>query len=143
MNLDAVNYRLLPYLFSGAALLVLVVVSDIMGVDTAGDEAPFLAESRTAMTKMMTAMDIKPSGDADADFVAMMVSHHQGTIDLAQAQLHHGRNEQLKRLAQEIIDTQQEEIAAMRLTLGQSLPLSKASPTQPSLIVPVTAFARP
>ena len=37
----------------------------------------------------ITAMDIKPSGDADADFVAMMVSHHQGTIDLAQAQLHH------------------------------------------------------
>jgi uncharacterized protein (DUF305 family) len=54
-----------------------------------------MAESKTAMTKMMTAMDIRPSGDADAEFVAMMVPCHQGTIDLAQAQLHHGRNEQL------------------------------------------------
>jgi hypothetical protein len=108
-------------LFVGAASL-----------SAATDEAPFLAENEAAMTKMMTAMEIKPSGDVDADFVEMMVPHHQGAIDMAQAQLRYGRNEQLKRLAQEIIVTQQQEIAAMRLALGQPLPPSTPSPVQPS-----------
>jgi hypothetical protein len=46
--------------------------------------------------------------------------------------LRHGHNEQLRRIAQEIIVTQQQEIAAMRLALGQPLPPSLATPDQPS-----------
>lgn len=67
------------------------------------------------MTKMMAAMAVKPSGDVDADFVATMVPHHQGAIDMARAELRYGRNEQLRRIAQEIIIDQTQEIAAMRL----------------------------
>ena len=95
-------------------------------------EALFLAENNAAMARMMTAMDVKPSGDVDADFVATMVPHHQGAIDMAQAQLRYGRNEQLRRIAQEIIVTQQEEIAAMRLAIGQPLPPSGHSTARPS-----------
>src|SRR5712671_3101695 len=43
-------------------------------------EAPYLAENVSAMTKMMIDMGVRPSGDVDADFVAMMVPHHQGAI---------------------------------------------------------------
>jgi uncharacterized protein (DUF305 family) len=95
------------------------------------DEAPFLSENDAAMTKMMADMTVKPTGDVNRDFVAMMVPHHQGAIDMAQAVLRHGNNEQLRRLAQEIIVTQQQEIAAMRLAVGDPLPPSAASPTQP------------
>lgn len=84
------------------------------------------------MTKMMNDMATMPTGDVDRDFVAMMVPHHQGAIDMALAVLRYGRNEQVKRLAQEIIVTQQQEIAAMRLALGQPLPPSAPSPTQPA-----------
>ena len=62
----------------------------------------------------------KPTGDVDADFVAMMVPHHQGAIDMALTVLRYGRNPQLRRLAQEIIVTQQEEIAVMRLEIGRA-----------------------
>jgi hypothetical protein len=93
-------------------------------------EAPFLAANAAAMTRMMTDMSVQPSGDIDHDFVAMMVPHHQGAIDMAVAELRYGHNEQLRRLAQEIIVTQQQEIAAMRLAMGDPLPPSKASPTQ-------------
>jgi uncharacterized protein (DUF305 family) len=96
------------------------------------DETPFLSENDSAMNKMMADMTIKPSGDVDRDFVAMMVPHHQGAIDMAQAVLRYGRNEQLRRLAQEIVVTQQQEIAAMRLAVGDALPPSVASPTQPT-----------
>jgi uncharacterized protein (DUF305 family) len=97
-----------------------------------GAEAPFLAENDAAMKKMMNDMAVKPTGDVDADFVAMMVPHHQGAIDMAVAVLRYGRNPQIRRLAQEIIVTQQQEIAAMRLAVGQPLPPSSPSPTQPA-----------
>jgi uncharacterized protein (DUF305 family) len=93
-------------------------------------EAPFLAENISAMTKMMIDMGIKPLGDVDTDFVAMMVPHHQGAIEMAQAELRYGRNEPLRRMAQEIIVTQLQEITAMRLALGQPLPPSVPSPDQ-------------
>ena len=95
-------------------------------------EARFLSENVGAMTRMMTGMEIKPSGDVDQDFAAMMIPHHQGAMDMAQAELRHGHNEQLRRIAQEIIVDQQQEIAAMRLALGQPLPPSLAAPDQPS-----------
>ena len=98
----------------------------------AAEEAPFLAENAAAMTKMMDDMAVKPTGDVDRDFVAMMTPHHQGAIDMAIAVLRYSRNPQIIRLAQEIIVTQQEEIVAMRLAVGEPLPPSAPSPTQPS-----------
>ena len=95
------------------------------------EEQPFLSENDAAMNKMMADMTIKPSGDVDRDFVEMMVPHHEGAVDMAQAELKYGHNEQLRRLAQEIVVTQQQEIAVMRLALGDKLPPSVASPTQP------------
>ena len=93
-------------------------------------EAPYLAENVSAMTKMMIDMGIRPSGDVDTDFVAMMAPHHQGAIEMAQAELRYGHNEPLRRMAQEIIVTQLQEITAMRLALGQPLPASAPSPDQ-------------
>ena len=96
-------------------------------------EAPFLSENAAAMNKMMSDMNVKPTGDVDADFVAVMIPHHQGAIDMAQAVLRFGKNEQIRRIAQEIVVEQQQEITAMRLALGQPLPASVPSPTQPGL----------
>jgi hypothetical protein len=101
------------------------------------DEAPFLAENVSAMTKMMISMGIRPSGDVDSDFVSMMTPHHQGAIEMAEAELRYGRNEQLRRMAQEIIVTQQQEIAAMRLALGQPPPPSVPASNQPSSAQPI------
>ncbi|WNC94014.1 DUF305 domain-containing protein [Paraburkholderia sp. FT54] len=109
----------------------------------ASDEAPFLAENDTAMTRMMDGMSVKPTGDVDRDFVAMMVPHHQGAIDMAQAELRHGHNEQLRRIAQEIVVEQQQEITAMRVALGQLLPPSAPAPDQQKPASIPTAHAHP
>jgi hypothetical protein len=87
-------------------------------------EAPFLAENQASMATMMRHMTVKPSGDVDRDFIAMMIPHHQGAIDMARAELRYGHDERLHRIAQEIIVDQQQEIAAMRLALGEPLPPS-------------------
>ncbi|MBT2326581.1 DUF305 domain-containing protein [Variovorax paradoxus] len=108
------------------------LIAGLMDICTTRDpgQSGFAAENDAAMTKMMTAMNIKPSGDVDRDFAEMMIPHHQGAIEMAQAELRHGTNEQLRRIAQEIIVEQQQEIAAMRLALGQPLPPLQPSPTQ-------------
>jgi uncharacterized protein (DUF305 family) len=95
-------------------------------------EAPFLAENTAAMKRMMTGMAVKPTGDVDVDFVATMVPHHQGAVDMALAVLRYGRNPQIRRLAQEIIVTQQQEIVAMRLAVRESLPPPVPPPPEPS-----------
>jgi len=94
------------------------------------DEAPFLKENDDAMTRMMTDMAIKPSGDIDRDFVAMMSPHHQGAIDMAISELRYGKNEQLRRIAQEIIVDQMQEIAAMKLAIGEAVADPAPAPTQ-------------
>lgn len=96
----------------------------------------FMAENDAAMARMHAAMTIQPTGDVDRDFVAMMIPHHQGGIDMAVAVLRHSRNERIRRLAQEIIVEQQQEIAALRLAVGDPLPPSSPAPTNPSPAAP-------
>jgi uncharacterized protein (DUF305 family) len=96
-------------------------------------EAPFIAENNSAMERMMKGMTITPSGDVDHDFVALMVPHHHGGIDMAEAELRRGgsANHRLRIIAQEIIVDQRQEIVLMRLALGEALPPSGSSPTDP------------
>jgi uncharacterized protein (DUF305 family) len=72
------------------------------------------------MDKMHMAMEaVKRSGDSDVDFVRLMLPHHQAAIDMAKTQLLHGRDPQMRRLAQEIITDQQLEIELMQRWLKQ------------------------
>ncbi len=96
----------------------------------AADESAFLKENEAAMTKMMNDMAAKPAGDIDRDFVAMMTPHHQGAIDMAVIELKYGKNEQLRRIAQEIIVDQIQEIAAMKLAIGDKATETAPAPTQ-------------
>ncbi len=136
--------RLSPFAHAGVLLAACLGVSAAMAQDVpdhaaggqrpgiAGTECPFLAENAAAMDRMMAGMAVPPTGDIDADFTAMMIPHHQGAIDMAVAYLRHGTNPRLRRLAQEIVVEQQQEIAAMRLALGQDLPPSSPAPTDPA-----------
>ena len=101
-------------------------------------EAPFYKENEEAMNKMMAAMDVKPTGDIDRDFVAMMTPHHQGAIDMAVIELRYGKNETLRRLAQEIIVDQMQEIDAMKLAIGEKVSASAPAPTQVTSAPPAT-----
>src|SRR5690349_5780246 len=43
---------------------------------------------------------VKPSGNSDADFAALMLPHHQAAIDMANSELINGKDPQMRRLAQ-------------------------------------------
>lgn len=54
------------------------------------------------------------SGHPDHDFASEMIPHHQGAIDMAKVELLYGKDPVLRRVAQEIIVTQQQEIDVMQ-----------------------------
>ena len=88
---------------------------------------PFDGLMDDAMNVMNDGMTRAPmNGDADHDFAAMMIPHHQGAVDMAKAQLLYGKNPVLRRLAQEIIVSQGAEIAVMRSELDKSLAPGRA-----------------
>ncbi len=102
----------------GAA--VMTAARGVVGASNAASaDSRYLADSEIAMKAMMTSMAGVSTGDVDRDFVAQMVPHHQGAIDMAEAFLRNGHDERLKRLAQEIVVTQRDEIAAMQLAMGK------------------------
>ena len=78
-----------------------------------GDSASTKAY-RDANMKMHKDMDIPYSGDADADFVRGMIPHHQGAIDMARIVLAHGKDPEIRKLAESVIRDQEKEVAMMK-----------------------------
>ncbi|EIF32159.1 hypothetical protein BCh11DRAFT_07741 [Burkholderia sp. Ch1-1] len=70
---------------------------------------------KEADEKMMKEMSAPPyTGDPDKDFVAHMIPHHQGAIDMAKVELKYGKDPELKKLARNIIKAQHDEIGFMQ-----------------------------
>jgi uncharacterized protein (DUF305 family) len=84
---------------------------------SAAPAGPATAGYKAANDKMHKDMDIAFTGDADADFVRGMIPHHQDAVDMAKVLLAHGKDPELRKLAQGVIAEQEKEIAFMRAWL--------------------------
>lgn len=80
---------------------------------TTGDASPSSQAYEAANTKMHKDMSVALTGDADRDFLAGMIPHHQGAIDMAEVVLKYGKDPKVKALARNIIRAQKQEIAMM------------------------------
>lgn len=119
------NFLIITAVLAAVLLAALFGVGQLASAVTdAGDKSR--AES-TCSDKLRQSMDdmhhqmhmVKTTGDADEDFVRLMLPHHQGAVDMAKIELLCGKDSVNRRLAQEIIVEQQSEIDLMNLWLSK------------------------
>jgi uncharacterized protein (DUF305 family) len=105
-------------MWSARFRLVLLCFTGLLSTSCEKSDSPVDAALDQSMSVMHSAMhEVALVGKADADFARMMIPHHQGAIEMAKVELEFGADPNLRRLAQEIIVTQQSEIDVMNLTL--------------------------
>lgn len=85
-----------------------------------GDRSPSSLAYHGVNVKMHEAMDITFTGDADRDFATGMIAHHEGAIDMAKVVLAFGKDAEVKKLAEQIIQDQQKEVTWMKEWLAKT-----------------------
>lgn len=110
------KYRRKVKLYFLLSLMSTIVLSSC-GHSKKSEEAlhQYQQEQTTIMTKMMENMSVSPTGNASVAFLEGMIPHHASAVNMAESYLQYGgSNEKLKKLAKEIIKTQNEELEEMR-----------------------------
>lgn len=79
-----------------------------------GDTSASSVAFDAANAKMHKDMDITYTGNADRDFVAGMIAHHQGAVEMAKIVIQYGKDPGIRKLAEEIVAAQEKEIAWMK-----------------------------
>jgi uncharacterized protein (DUF305 family) len=90
---------------------------DHHGAPKAETASPSTKAFGEANTKMHKDMDIAFSGNADVDFIRGMIPHHQGAVDMAKIVLAFGKDPEIRKLAEDIVKSQEAEIAFMQAWL--------------------------
>ena len=78
------------------------------------DASPSTRAFKAADEKMMKDMNRPMTGNADQDFVAGMLPHHGGAVDMARVEIQYGKDPEMLRLARAVIAAQEKEIALMK-----------------------------
>ncbi|MBU5616283.1 DUF305 domain-containing protein [Psychrobacter sp. TAE2020] len=96
---------------------------DMTNMDMTPAEGTPMTEMLKDYTASMTSMNVEMMkgmnyNDPDTAFAQGMLGHHIGAVDMAKIELKYGKDEEMRKLAQQIIDAQQSEITTMQTWLA-------------------------
>lgn len=98
---------------------------DMMGMRQTAQSCPMVSDradhammghdmNSMSMEDMTSELEERWGDEFDKAFIEMMISHHQGAIDMAEHAIKNAEHQQIKDLAKEIIEAQKEEIDMMK-----------------------------
>ena len=95
-----------------AALFALPAAAQHAGhaMPAAAASSPSTAAYQAANDKMHQGMTMTYTGNPDRDFLAGMIPHHQGAIDMARIVLKYGKDPEIRKIAQDVVSAQEREI---------------------------------
>jgi uncharacterized protein (DUF305 family) len=110
-----------------AAKLLVIVALTTSAAGALAQNAQRGAEStkefKAADMNMMKGMEAVPyTGNPDVDFRTHMIPHHEGAIAMAKVALKNANDAETKRMAQQIIDQQEKQVADMQVWLKKHSP---------------------
>ncbi|MGF9693276.1 DUF305 domain-containing protein [Rhizobium sp. 0TCS1.26] len=121
------NARTIASAFAAAFILAAPAVAQDMKMPAHGNHMPAAAATtpstaafEAANAKMHADMAIDYTGRPDVDFVRSMIPHHEGAIAMARIELEHGKDPQIRKIAEEVIKAQEAEIAMMKDWLAKN-----------------------
>ena len=119
-RVQTTNLCLAAILAFGIGLPSFAETAKPMAMSDAVAASPSTAAYQAAMDAMMTNMMIPYSGNPDVDFVKGMIPHHQGAVDNARIVLQFGKDPEVLKFAQSVIDAQEAEIKWMTEWLAKN-----------------------
>ena len=88
------------------------------GLENAGVEVGSLDMGDDMMDMESDPSMLESADPFDAEFLKMMIPHHESAVDMAKVELEKGKDPQLRKIAEDIIDAQEREISQMREQLA-------------------------
>lgn len=110
METKPLLYGLIGFFIGGFIVSVAAVTFD----KPAQQEDGAVSSMASGMHMSMTELEGKTGDDFDAAFIADMIEHHQGAIDMAKLANSRAKHQEIKQLSNDIIAAQQAEIEQMR-----------------------------
>ena len=86
----------------------------MMGMNTSHMKSNDAGHMGMSMNDMSKDLQNRTGDDFDKNFVAMMIAHHQGAIDMAKLAETRAKHDEVKQLSEDVITAQTKEIQDMK-----------------------------